>query len=124
MFKLVRSDSGLGAPTSVRGSSSAEYLVAEGQPEDWGGLCGRVAPNLESPSPSRWLEWWLELNTIIDIVAPTTLPQYLSGLMGSGSSTKGGPDWRHRPPSRWAAGSWIPMSVNERLPQALRAQKY
>lgn len=62
-------DPGRGAPASVRGRSSAEYLVAEGQPVDWGALCGRVAPNLESPSSSRGLEWWLVLNTIMGIVS-------------------------------------------------------
>lgn len=62
-------DSGRGAPASVRGRSSAEYVVAEGQPVDWGALCGRVAPNLESPSSSRGLAWWLVLNAIMGIVS-------------------------------------------------------
>lgn len=62
-------DSGRGGPASVRGRSSAEYLVAEWQPVDWGALCGRVAPNLESPSSSRGLEWWLVPNTIMGIVS-------------------------------------------------------
>lgn len=36
---------------------------------DWGASCGRVAPNLESPSSSRGLEWWLVLNTINTIMS-------------------------------------------------------
>lgn len=113
---------GRGAPASVRGSSSAEYLVAEGQPEDWGGLCGRVAANLESPSPSRWLGWRLALNTINGIVSSDQIVG--ADWLESGSSTKGGADGRHRPPGGRAAVSRGPTAVNETLPQVLRAQKY
>lgn len=124
MFKLVRSDSGLGAPASVRGSSSAEYLVAEGQPEVWGGLCGRVAPNLESPSPSRWLEWWLELNTIIDIVVPTTLPQYLSGLAWVWLLHKRRGRCMTQTFEWMSSGKLEFHDLQQAQPQVLRAQKY